>query len=627
MERSTETNPTVVGVGAIGAPAGETKPGDAIDRYVVVDKLGAGGMGAVYKAYDPHLGRLVAIKVLRADATSSAGTTRLLREAQAIAQLSHPNVVAVHDVGVDRDRLFIAMEFVEGAPLRTWLHESPRPLGDICEVFVQAARGLAHAHAEGIVHRDFKPDNVLVGSDGRVRVADFGLARMFGREDDDAIADGGARGDDVAIALSEPLTQAGVVMGTPPYMAPEQHQPGAPVDARADQWAFCATLYEAIAGYRPFGGNDRDAIAFNITSGNLRPLRPDVRAPRWLRDLIRCGLAVAPADRFGSMADIIDELTRDREADRRASLDGSSTTDDLVAAFPPPDDPAVAQAVDELRQRLEEAWQAKGRGAYAASLLAAEGIEDDARKLGYLPLHAAALYLLGNLRHRVGESTAARITLYEAARVAAEAGDDWQIANTWVYLIAVTGEGLGRYEEADALVEVARVALAGLGENEPLRSRLFNNHGNNLRAQGRLDEAIIAYEKSLAVDERVHGPDNPLLAIGLTNLGRTLLEAGDATRARAHLDRALTLRRAAHGDEHPYLASTLAALGAADARDGLHAEARTHLERAIALWDRALGPRHPALADPLSELAGCCDALGDADAADEARQRAAELGA
>src|SRR4051812_8285324 len=152
-------------------------PGATIGRYVVLDELGAGGMGVVYKAYDPELERPIALKLLHEEGRSGAFRERLLREAQALARLSHPHVVAIHDVGTFGESVFIAMEFVEGKTLRQWLQAEPRSRRAILDIFLAAGEGLAAAHAAGLIHRDFKPDNVMVGDDGRVRVFDFGLAR------------------------------------------------------------------------------------------------------------------------------------------------------------------------------------------------------------------------------------------------------------------------------------------------------------------------------------------------------------------------------------------------------------------------------------------------------------------
>ena len=224
--------------------------GAVLGRYVIEELIGAGGMGVVYRARDPDLGRAVAIKLLGRVRSDWQWRARLLREAQAMARLAHPNVVTVYDVGLAHDGLFVAMEYVEGVTLRRWLAE-PRARHEIVAAFAGAGRGLHAAHLAGLVHRDFKPDNVLMASDGRARVTDFGLARWEAAEATDAAADA-APGDRSAAPVG--LTVDDAVMGTPGYMAPEQYA-GTAVDARTDQFAFTCALYEALHGQRPFTGD------------------------------------------------------------------------------------------------------------------------------------------------------------------------------------------------------------------------------------------------------------------------------------------------------------------------------------------------------------------------------------
>jgi eukaryotic-like serine/threonine-protein kinase len=255
--------------------------GDVLGRYFILDRLGSGGMGIVYAAYDPELDRKVAIKLLRPGRAGAEAGARLLREAQAMARLSHPNVLAVHDVGTFGDQVFVAMELVDGADLRQWLAASPRSEREVLDVFLKAGRGLAAAHAAGLVHLDFKPANVLVGRDGRVRVADFGLAQAEGGEES-----GGA--------------------GTRGYMAPEQLT-SQPVDARTDQFSFCVSLYEALYGARPFAPD----------SFEVEDSPPGSRVPIRLRRLLLRGLAPDPAGRFASMDDLLAALENDPRPVRR----------------------------------------------------------------------------------------------------------------------------------------------------------------------------------------------------------------------------------------------------------------------------------------------------------------------
>ncbi len=294
----------------------ELREGSRVGRFQLLDQLGGGGMGVVWSAYDPELDRRVALKFVRADLADPEMLVRLQREAQALARVSHPNVIAVHDVGGDRARLYIAQEFVRGVDLARWL-EQPRGQADILGVFVQAAHGLAAAHAAGIVHRDFKPANVLVGDDGRVRVLDFGLAREAATAEPSAIdvmAETGAGG-----ALATPLTAVGAVMGTPLYMAPEQHH-GEVCDARGDQFGFCVALYDALYRELPFAGTTRYEIAMEVSAGNVRPAPKGTRVPTWLRDVVCRGLRARPSDRFATMNELIDALGRDVSGRRRRRI-------------------------------------------------------------------------------------------------------------------------------------------------------------------------------------------------------------------------------------------------------------------------------------------------------------------
>ncbi|PCC75409.1 Protein kinase domain-containing protein [Nannocystis exedens] len=220
-----------------------------IGRYTLLDRLGRGGMGVVYAAYDPELDRRVAIKLLQRDDT--ARRRRLEREAQAMARLSHPNAVTLYEVGEHEGQSFLAMEFITGPDLTRWLRERG-PAADrrtVLDMFIQAGRGLAAAHRVNLVHRDFKPANVFVDDDGRVRVGDFGLARQRVMEGVDLDGHSGREAVDLPGNSGE-LTTTGVIMGTPAYMAPEQFA-GAETDARTDQFAFCVALWEALQGAGP----------------------------------------------------------------------------------------------------------------------------------------------------------------------------------------------------------------------------------------------------------------------------------------------------------------------------------------------------------------------------------------
>ncbi|AFE10401.1 serine/threonine protein kinase [Corallococcus coralloides DSM 2259] len=272
--------------------------GTLLGRYVVLERLGAGGMGVVHAAYDPSLDRRIGLKLLRAPPSaggSQGGTERLLREAQAAARTRHPHVVAVHDVGTFGDVVFIAMELVDGGTLRQHLREATRPWRDVVRLYLQAGRGLAAAHAAGVVHRDFKPDNVLVDKEGRARVTDFGLARLESPDDvGPAAAIPALPPGDATPPKGAPLVTS--VAGTPGYIAPEVLT-GSPADARSDQYAFCVSLYEGLHGQKPSASE----------SGGLAN-RSNV--PRAVHTLVVRGLSADPAARHPSMPVLLDALER-----------------------------------------------------------------------------------------------------------------------------------------------------------------------------------------------------------------------------------------------------------------------------------------------------------------------------
>jgi eukaryotic-like serine/threonine-protein kinase len=304
---------------------------EKIGRYLIQDVLGRGGMGLVYTAFDPVLNRKVAIKVLRArpgkGSHSGAEATRLLREAQAMAQLSHPNVVPVFDFGQDGDDVYVAMELIAGTTLYDWAKEKKPSWREVLPVFLAAGRGLQAAHAAGLVHRDFKPTNVLLDAQLQPHITDFGLARSVrSTSSDDAL------GDDFDISqpvsLDTALTRAGQVMGSPGYMAPEQYE-GASTSPATDQYAFCVSLYESLYGKRPFRGADLQTLGALARKGEV-PLPPKDRpAPSWIFDVICRGLSVNPADRHPSMAALLEALSKDPLRKRRLWLFGGAAA--LVA--------------------------------------------------------------------------------------------------------------------------------------------------------------------------------------------------------------------------------------------------------------------------------------------------------
>jgi hypothetical protein len=329
---------TVFETGDESAPAEQAtlERGGTLSRYMLVERVGLGGMGMVWAAYDPELDRKVAIKLLRPRGDRGQrelARTRLLREAQAMARVTHPNVIPVHDFGEHDGQVFLAMEFVQGKTLGRWVRSTRREWREVVAMFVQAGRGLAAAHRIGLVHRDFKPANVLIGPDGRARVTDFGLARSSETALDEEPNSTGTWSASrmqrlEANPLVTPLTRTGSMLGTPAYMAPEQFE-GGQFDARTDQFSFCVALWEALHHRRPFAGSTIEDLRSAVCGGKIDPPPGDSRVPSVIDRAMRRGLSVDPAARWPSMDELLTELSRDPASGRRRWLIAGG----LVASF------------------------------------------------------------------------------------------------------------------------------------------------------------------------------------------------------------------------------------------------------------------------------------------------------
>ncbi len=323
----------------------ELERGTHVERYILLKPLGQGGMGVVYAAYDPDLDRKIALKLLRPDKRTPDGNTErawILREAQAMARISHPNVISVYDTGTFGSQVFVAMEFIHGRTLSTWIRKEKHTWQEILRVFREAGQGLKAAHKAGLVHRDFKPSNVLIGNDGRVCVLDFGLARLAQVAEEEEKARGG---DDDAIDSGEPvalaLPDSDLIMGTPQYMPPEQYL-STNVDSRADQFSFCAALYWALYRKRPFEPRQVARSAAESVRGTARSEAgeswkklphavaakeppSDVKVPAWVRRAVMRGLSLHPEDRFPSMDALLEVLSQDqRRVQKRGVLAAAS---------------------------------------------------------------------------------------------------------------------------------------------------------------------------------------------------------------------------------------------------------------------------------------------------------------
>jgi tetratricopeptide (TPR) repeat protein/tRNA A-37 threonylcarbamoyl transferase component Bud32 len=327
-----------------------------VGRFALLRRIGGGAMGVVWAAYDEVLDRRVAIKLMRPDRVISlAGRERMLREARAMARLSHPNIVQVYDAGDDHGRVFVAMELIGGGTLRAWMTEM-REWPAVVAMFRGVAAGIAAAHASNVVHRDLKPENVMVDERGVPKVADFGLAELGGLQEP-TLPDSGLRSGESA----PELTATGAMIGTPAYMAPEQHR-GQQATAASDQFAFCVALWEALHGERPYLAPTIPALIAAVCEG--RRETPKREVPAWLQQVVERGLAVDPSARWSSMTALVEELGRERSRARTFVLGGAVVLAIAGAA-------AWAARTPEpctgAREQLADSWDGSRRDALAAT--------------------------------------------------------------------------------------------------------------------------------------------------------------------------------------------------------------------------------------------------------------------
>jgi len=649
---------------------------DAVGRFLVIERIGEGAMGVVYAAYDPELDRRVALKLLRADRSDARARARLVREAQAMARLSHPHVVTVYDVGTRGDDVWVAMELVEGGNLRAWL-EADRPTADVLQMFRQAGAGLAAAHAAGLVHRDFKPENVLVDADGVPKVGDFGLA----------VGEGDAPGEVPEGALLEAsLTRTGALLGTPAYMAPEQLA-GEAADARADQFAFCVALWEAIAGERPFEGATIAALRADIASGPPAP-RFDARTATALRR----GLSAKPGERFADMAALLDALS---PAPRRpagwlvvAGVSSLAVVGALVALLgdpPPAEDRCAASA-----EALDPVWSDAARGALASPIAGAidgwatrwtdarvaaceathvaheQSAERMDRRMACLDRQRAALeVVLGRIGEGddaraidavetlpapeacavdadvsppppaiAGDVAALRRRIDEGRVLVATAAHDEALARSDAAVTEATElgyppalaeahrlradalRGVARFDEADAAAEASVLAAEAAGDDRGAAEGWLAR-ARVAGARGRFDAAESWARHAAAAVTRAGDPVDLVDEVRhVRGVVRTNL--GQIHEAEADLRAALASATERYGADSPRLASLHTSLGNLLRVDARYADALAAHERALALDEAALGEDHPRVGRDLHNVAGV---LRRMDRADEAQAR------
>jgi eukaryotic-like serine/threonine-protein kinase len=659
---------SVLASGIVPRSRGETPT--RVGRYAIGELLGAGATGSVHAAHDPELDRAVALKRLHAggDATQRA---RLLREAQALARLAHPNVVTVFDVGIEHDEVYVAMELVRGASLRVWMSR-PHPEAEILATLLAAGRGLAAAHAEGLVHRDFKPENVLVGDDARVKVVDFGLAHE----------DAGRLDESADVSLSTTLTATGALLGTPAYMAPEQIDHAlrgarAPIDARADQFSFAVAVWEALEGSRPFSGASRlKELREAIDRGPPRARK----APRPIERALARALRPDPRERWPSMEALLAALTPRSRTWWIPAVAAGAMGLATVAAFG-----AREHALATRCEPSAHALEARRDREAEAAILPGIALELDRWAAAWTD-RRVEICEATHVRHEQSEALLdARMTCldHEADRfvavtraLASEAG-----AASTPELLATLGDPArcvrdessaphddAATREARAALERATLALARgeptsaletLGDEDPerlhpaLRIDRALVRAEASRTLGRYDEALALAQGALFVAEE-HDAERVLVAwievLRVLGASGRYREADDLL---AHADAARRRRTPSPADEEAFLrarANVRTGLGdLAGARADLDEVARAITERvgpralelasihaslgnlarlearfddalrehgaALARDRELLGPRHPRVARDLHNLGGILRAEGRLDEA------------
>ncbi len=647
------TGETLDDPGAGARPAGLVARGTVIDRYVILRELGAGGFGAVYEALDPDLDRRVALKVFHGTASATA-QARFAREGKAIAALDHDAVVRVFDVGESDGRRFIAMELVEGMSLERWL-EATQARREVLRVLLAAGHGLAAAHAAGLVHRDFKPANVLVGAGEVVKVADFGLARAAASSDSDAGSDAGSGSDSGpgSGAGIERVTRTGTVVGTPAYMAPEQFR-GETGDARSDQFAFGVVLHEALTGQRPFDGDDWASVRTSVLAGKRRPIPRERAMPAWLGRIVDRALATEPQARFPTMNALLAELGRDRRRTvRRAAIAivgiGVVTTVALSERDRSATPCAGAEKMlagtwdDTVRARVGDAFGATGRP-FAATSFAAVSRALDERAGQWRSMRVASCEATRQghqspqlldlrsqcLETRRRELAATTTVLLDAAQGETVARAVDIVGRLPAIALCEDGTALlgqpprpatveARSEidtlEADlaratALIEAARftdaaTALDGVVDRSarlgwtPLEARARFTAGKLAWEQARVDDGEAAMYAAAEAAARAH--DDRLLAeIWVTLAGRVVNDRQDLESGRALLAVARTAE--ARVPDELTRARVLRVAGAVARAAGELDDARALWEESLAGFERAHGGPHADVAAMLSSV-------------------------
>ncbi|MFV8755908.1 protein kinase domain-containing protein [Nannocystaceae bacterium ST9] len=526
--------------------------GARIGRFAVLRELGRGGMGVVYLCYDEQLDRKVAVKLLGQRTPSERAKQRLEREAQALARLSHPNVVQIYERGDHHGSTFVAMEYVVGRTLRAWMRERDHALRERVRVLRECGAGLAAAHAQELVHRDFKPDNVLVGSDGRARVLDFGVARRVDQSELETTSESNV-GDD----SSESLTQTGARVGTPAYMSPEQLA-ARPCDARSDQFSFCVVGFELLFGTRPFVADDLEGLAWAIGSGTTVAIPSDAALPKSLRAAILRGLSPHPEQRWPDMQPLLAELDRVLDSRRPRRLAWALAGAGVVAlALPFVRSDAEPTALCELDERaLQDAWDADDRAALQGRLEPSVAAQAELRLDTWRTNWLAASRRVCEATHVAGTQSSALLDLRSSCLEL----ERLELAQLVDLLADASSPSDARaLALLDALPDPARCedprlasTMHPLPEDPALREPIEQALAELARVRAlasvrRLDEADAALA---AVEQRVAAIDYAPLRIELDGLtGQRLAWRRRITEALPHLRKAIGAAEREHLDE------------------------------------------------------------------------------
>ncbi|MCY1082633.1 serine/threonine-protein kinase [Archangium lansingense] len=566
-------------------------PGHVLaERYTVLNPLGHGGMGLVLAAYDARLNRRVALKLLRPRWGLDDGDdsqVRLLREAQAMARLNSPHVVHVYDAGrLEDDSVFIAMEYVEGRTLRQWLQQQPRTWREVLRAFLEAGQGLAAAHAAGLVHRDFKPDNVLVGQDGRVRVTDFGLAQAAPASD----ASTPVWKEECALPRTwvEPLTESGGMLGTPRYMAPEQLQ-GRPVDARSDLFTFCVALYEALYDQRPFAGDSEAELLEARLAERITPVPAQTEVPTWVARAVLRGLRADPLQRPSSLRELLEELENDPKqpaASTRRWVNQRTEACELARQERADQLPRLAVLREYgLERQVDRLAALHHTGKYKEGLSLAEQLWPRVEALGHPPLSARVLYWNASLQDGAGDYKGAEASLREALVLSAQGKDTLMETRAWNLLVTVVGTRQARHAEALWMELPLRASTERLGDARQ-RALMHETLGSVRWSQGENEQAREDFARALALLEQLPGHNEVDLSRLLNRMGNVLLELDQYEQAQVRYERALAIEEKNLGPDHLAVATTCVVLGQTLVRLGKWDEAARYLRRAQTIGEK-----------------------------------------